>query len=79
MSLRNGMWHGLRNDTTTRNLIYGKWRKEKIQQESMRASLPRLFWCQFEGAIDIAGPFITAIKARLKLKQVIHEYLINHP
>ena len=29
MSLRNGMWHGLQNDTTMRNLIYGKWRKEK--------------------------------------------------
>ena len=53
MSLRNGMWHGLRNDIIMRNLIYGKWRKEKIQQESMRASLPHLFWCQFEGAIDL--------------------------
>ena len=29
MSLPNGMWHGLRNDIIMRNLIYGKWRKEK--------------------------------------------------
>ena len=29
MSLRNGMWHGLRNDIIMRNLICGKWRKEK--------------------------------------------------
>ena len=28
MSLRNGMWHGLRKDIIMRNLIYGKWRKE---------------------------------------------------
>ena len=36
-----------------RNLIYGKWRKEKKKQESVRASLPRLFWRQFERAIDL--------------------------
>ena len=29
MNLRNGMWHGLRNDIIMRNLIYGKWREEK--------------------------------------------------
>ena len=29
MSLRNGMWHDLRNSIILRNLIYGKWRKEK--------------------------------------------------
>ena len=28
MSLRNGMWHGLRKDIIMQNLIYGKWRKE---------------------------------------------------
>ena len=28
MSLRNGIWHGLRNDITMRNLIYRKWRKQ---------------------------------------------------
>ena len=28
MSLRNGMWHGLRNDIIMRNVKYGKWRKE---------------------------------------------------
>ena len=45
MSLQNGMWHGLRNDIIMRNLIYGKW--------SMRTSLPRLFWRQFEGTIAL--------------------------
>ena len=28
MSLRNGMWHGLRNDIIMRNVKYGNWRKE---------------------------------------------------
>ena len=28
MSLRNGMWYGLRNDITMRNVKYGKWRKK---------------------------------------------------
>ena len=28
MSLRNGMWHGLRNDIIMRNLIHGQWCKE---------------------------------------------------
>ena len=28
MSLRNGMWHGLRNDIIMRNVKYGKWLKE---------------------------------------------------
>ena len=28
MNLRNGMWHGLRNDIIMRNVIYRKWPKE---------------------------------------------------
>ena len=28
MSLRNGVWHGLRNDIIMRNIIYGEWGKE---------------------------------------------------
>ena len=28
MSLRNGMWHGLRNEIIMRKVKYGKWRKE---------------------------------------------------
>ena len=28
MSLRNGMWHGLRNDIIMQKVKYGKWRKE---------------------------------------------------
>ena len=49
MSLRNGMWHGWRNDIIMRNVKYGKRRKEiKVKLKSMRASLPRLFWSQFK-------------------------------
>ena len=33
MSLRNGIWHGLRNDIIMRNVKYGKWRKEINQTE----------------------------------------------
>ena len=64
MSLRNGMWHGLRNDIIMRNLICGKWRKEKqnVQQESMRASLPRYFWRQFERAIDLLVHLLLLLK-----------------
>ena len=28
ISLRNGMWHGLRNDIIMQNVKYGNWRKE---------------------------------------------------
>ena len=28
MSLRNGMWHGLRNDIIIQNVMYRKWPKE---------------------------------------------------
>ena len=35
--------------------------KKKNQQESTRASLPHLFWRQFEQAIDLPVPFFTAI------------------
>ena len=65
MGLRNCLWHCLPNGIIMRNLIYGKWRKEKIQQESMRASLPRFFGARSN---RFAGPFITVIEARLKLK-----------
>ena len=41
MSLRNGMWHGLRNDIIMRNLIYGKWRKEKTFYRKACARLCR--------------------------------------
>ena len=33
MSLQNGMWHGLQNDIITRNVKYGKWRKEINETE----------------------------------------------
>ena len=28
MSLRNGLWHGLRNDIIMQSVKYGNWRKE---------------------------------------------------
>ena len=42
MSLRNGMWNGLRNDIIMRNVKYENGAKKKIKLKSMRASLPRL-------------------------------------
>ena len=42
MSLRNGMWNGLRNDIIMRNVKYENGAKKKIKVKSMRASLPRL-------------------------------------
>ena len=36
MSLRNGMWDGLRNDIIMPNLIYRKWLKER-NSTGMRA------------------------------------------
>ena len=37
MSLRNGMWHGLRNDIIMRNVKYAKWHKEIIKLTDLRA------------------------------------------
>ena len=37
MSLRNGTWHGLRNDIVMRNLIYRKWHKEIVNQTGKHA------------------------------------------
>ena len=43
MSLRNGMWHGLRNDIIIRNVKYGKRRQKINLLKSMHVSLPCLF------------------------------------
>ena len=53
MSLRNGIWHGLRKDIILRNLIYGKWRIfveslwlcEKLIDREKSRSLSWLFDC----------------------------------
>ena len=37
MSLRNGMWHGLRNDMIMRNVKYGKWHKKSIKLTDVHA------------------------------------------
>ena len=47
MSLRNGMWHGLRNDIIMRNVKYGNWRKEIYYTE--------------RHACVIAAPFLAPI------------------
>ena len=53
MSLRNGMWHDLRNDIIMRNLIYtGK---------HARASVC-FFWCQFERAMDLMVHLLLLLK-----------------
>ena len=68
MSLPNGMWHGLRNDIIMRNLIYGKWRK-KINLTGKHACVSAAsFLAPIWRSNRFAGPFITAFKARLKLK-----------
>ena len=36
--------------------------RKNIQQESMRASLPRLFWRQFERAIDLPVHLLLQVK-----------------
>ena len=36
MSLRNGIWHGLRNDIIMRNIIYAEWPRENIKLKSAR-------------------------------------------
>ena len=60
MSLRNGMWHGLRNDITMAQ-------KKKMAQTNKlnrkaRASLPRLFWRQFEGATALLVHLLLLLK-----------------
>ena len=44
MRLRNSMWHGLRNDIIMRNLIYGKWRKEKKFNRKAYGRVSRAFF-----------------------------------
>ena len=58
MNLRNGMWHGLRNDIIVWNLRYGKWRKE-INYTEKHARVSHFFGAIFEGA--------TALPVRLLL------------
>ena len=68
MSLRNGMWHGLRNDIIMRNLICGKWRKEINLTGKHACASAAPFLAPIWRSNRFAGPFITAFKARLKLK-----------
>ena len=75
MNLLSGMWHGLRNDIIMRNLIYRKWRKKKKNSTGKHARVSAaLFLAPIWASNRFAGPFITAIKARLKLK---HSWYTN--
>ena len=57
MSLRNGMWHGLRNDIIMRNVKYGKWLKEmNYTEKHVRVFFLVPIWV----SKVFAGPFITA-------------------
>ena len=62
MSLRNGIWHGLRNDIIMRNVKYGNGAKNKLNRKAY-ARLCRAFlgsrWHKFEGT--------TALPVRLLL------------
>ena len=60
MSLRNGMWHGLRNDIIMRNVIYAEWLKEINKTENYA-----LFWRQSthkQPLFDVAGSTTITIK-----------------
>ena len=59
MSLRNGMWHGLRNDIIMRNVIYAEWLKEINKQKSMFV-VAAPFLAPIWRSNRFAGPFITA-------------------
>ena len=62
MSLLNGMSHGLRNDIIMRNLIYGKWRKEK-NSTGKHARIS-------------AAPFLAPILARNRFNLPVHLLLL---
>ena len=80
MSLRNGMWHGLRNDMIMRNLIYGKWRKEKTFNRKACARLCRAFFGANLGEQSICRSICYCYLSKAEIEtQLIHEYLINHP
>ena len=68
MSLRNGMWHGLRNDIIMRNSIHGKWCKEINLTGKHACVIASPFLAPIWRSNRFAGPFITAFKARVKLK-----------
>ena len=45
----------------------------------MRASLPRLFWRQFEGALALPVHLLLLYSSKAKIEtQLIHRYLISH-
>ena len=60
MSLRNGMWHGLRNDITMAQKMARAF-LFKLNRKA-RASLPRLFWRQFEGATALLVHLLLLLK-----------------
>ena len=59
MSLRNGMWHGLRNDIIMRNVIYAEWLKEINKTEN----------CAFFGANQLTNSRFLMLRARMTIKK----------
>ena len=80
MSLRNDMWHGLRNDIIMRNLIYGNGAKKKNSKgRHARVSAAPFFGANLsEQSICRSICYCYLSKAKIET-QLIHEYLINHP
>ena len=75
ISLRNGMWHGLRNDIIMRNLIYAKWRKETNLTGKHACASAAPFLAPIWRSNRFAGPFITACsgyKAQIET-QLMHQ------
>ena len=60
MSLRNGMWHGLRNDIIMRNVKYGKRRKEINWTEKYAGVFAAPFLAPIWASNFFAGQLITA-------------------
>ena len=61
-------WHAARLPDWRNYAEFDLWKmaqRKIIEQESMRSSLPRLFLAPIWSSNGFAGPFITAIKARL--------------
>ena len=74
MSLRNGLWHGLRNDIIMFN-IWKMAQTNKLNKKACSRLCRAFLWRQFEGATAlVSSPFTTVIKTRVKLK---HSWYIN--
>ena len=58
ISLRNGMWHGLRNDIIMRK----NCAKKKFNRKACARLCRAFFWRQFERAIDLLVHLLLLLK-----------------